>query len=48
MSRMVVLSNCYNAYNQYRNAQGAQIHQLSEGTRQILRFLKDEGILFKA
>lgn len=48
MNRMTVFSNIYNAYSQYRNAHGAAIHNLSEGTRKILRFLKDTGVLFKA
>lgn len=48
MTRMSALTNAYNAYSAYRSAQGAQIHNLSEGTRKILRYLKDIGVLFKA
>jgi hypothetical protein len=48
MLRMAVLSNIYNAYSHYRNAHGTQIHSLSESERRILRWMKDEGILFRA
>jgi hypothetical protein len=48
MLRMTILSNIYNAYAHYRNSQGAQIHTLGESDRRILRYLKDEGLLFKA
>lgn len=48
MTRMSVLANIHNAYSRYRNAQGDAIHNLSEGDRRILRYLKDEGFIFKA
>ena len=48
LTRMSVLSSVYSAYSRYRNAHGAQIHNLSEGDRRTLRYLKDEGIIFKA
>lgn len=48
MIRMSVLTNVYNAYARYRNSHGAQIHNLSESDRRILRHLKDLGIIFQA
>lgn len=48
MLRMNALANIYGAYSRYRNAQGRQIHSLTIGERQILRMLKDKGILFNA
>lgn len=48
MVRMSTLSNVYNAYSHYRNARGNEIHNLTEGERKILRYLKDSGIIFKA
>jgi ABC-type phosphate/phosphonate transport system ATPase subunit len=47
LTRMSVLSNVYSAYSRYRNAHGAQIHQLTEGERRILRNLKDNGLIFQ-
>ena len=46
MRRMTTLANVYNALTKYRNAKGAQIHNLTESDRRILRFLKDAGLLF--
>lgn len=48
MLRMKVLANVHYAYSSYRNAQGAQIHNLSDATRRVLRYLKDEGVIFRA
>lgn len=45
MRRMVVASNIYTAYSRYRNAQGAQIHNLSDGERRILRGLIDMKLI---
>jgi hypothetical protein len=48
MNRMNIFTNIYNVYSHYRNLQGSQIHTLSDGQRNVLRWLKDNGILFKA
>jgi ABC-type phosphate/phosphonate transport system ATPase subunit len=48
MHRMSVLMNIYAAYAHYRGSHGAQIHNLSDSERRVLRQLKDMGILFKA
>jgi hypothetical protein len=48
ISRMIVLSNVYNAVTAWRTHGGEKIHYLSEQTRTILRRLQDEGIDFNA
>lgn len=48
MFRITVLMNVYSAYSHYRNAHGAEIHNLSESERRILRELKDTGLIFNA
>lgn len=48
ITRMKVLTNIHHAYSSYRNSQGAQIHNLSDSTRRVLRYLKDEGLIFRA
>ena len=45
MHRMTVLSNVYNAMSRLRNAKGAQIHNLSQSERRIIKSLMDEGLI---
>lgn len=47
MSTMAALMNVYGAYSRYRNSRGADIHNLSDGERRILRSLKDMGLIFR-
>lgn len=46
MTRMVGLTNIYNACSAWFNLTGKNIHRMSEQTRRILRFLLDIGIQF--
>jgi len=45
LSSMGVLSNIYNTVVRVRNMKGAQIHNLSDGERRILRNLIDEELM---
>jgi len=46
--RMAVLSNIYNALSHMRNLPGNSIHSLSTSERNVLRYLKDMGMIFHA
>ena len=46
LSRMRALSNVYNVISKLRNMKGAQIHQLTDSDRTILKMLVDLGLLF--
>jgi hypothetical protein len=48
MTRMIVLSNVYNAVIAWRAHGGERIHYLPEQVRLILRRLQDDGIEFNA
>jgi len=46
LARMRALSNVYNVVSKLRNMKGAQIHQLTDSDRKILKMLVDLGLLF--
>ena len=46
MSRMTALSNINNTLQRWKNAEGRSVHSLSDGDRRILKWLKDEGLMF--
>mgnify|MGYP000921731556 CR=1 FL=1 len=46
IQRMNILSNIYDALSKLRNSKGAQIHNLTDRERKILRHLVDLGLLF--
>ena len=46
LQRMTGLSNVYNAVSAWFNHGGEKIHNLSEQTRRLLRWLMDNGIQF--
>ena len=45
MLLMDICTNVYNAVSRVRNMQGEQIHQLTDGERKIIGFLRKEGML---
>lgn len=45
MHRMTVFDNVYNAVNHMRHAVGAQIHNLSDSERAIIKWLLDTKVL---
>ena len=46
LARMRALSNVYNVVSKLRNMKGAQIHQLTDSDRKLLKMLVDLGLLF--
>ena len=46
VTRMTVLSNIHHAVKRWQNAQGKAVHNLTDSERRILRYLKDEGLMF--
>jgi len=44
MTRMAILTNARNAVDRIINLSGARIHDLTDGERRILRYLKDAGV----
>lgn len=46
MNRMTSLRSIYNAIIKIKSLKGTQIHTLSDGERNILRVLMDNGFLF--
>ena len=48
MHRMQVLGNIHRTVNRYINLSGAEIHSLSTSERNVLRWLKDMGLMFNA
>lgn len=46
MKQMSGVLAVHNALTRWRTLIGKQIHQLTEGERQILRMLKDLGLIF--
>ena len=43
--RMIVLNNVYNTVSKMRSLKGAAIHALSISDRQLVAWLRDEGVL---
>ncbi len=46
IAMMTVARNVHNAMSRLRNAQGAQIHQLTNEERKIIRKVLDMGLLY--
>jgi hypothetical protein len=44
MTWISALMNAYNALSRMRSMHGAQIHNLSEGERRVIRYLMDIGV----
>ena len=45
--RMTAYLNIYNVLRHWQSLQGKDIHRLADGERKLLRWLKDEGIMFQ-
>ena len=46
MNEMSACLNIYRALNHLRNSHGEQIHNLTDGERDILKVLVDMGLIF--
>ena len=46
LQNMTGCANVHSTYSKLRNAQGKEIHKLTESDRQILRGLRDMGLLY--
>lgn len=45
MERLTAIANIYDAVSRVRSMTGAQIHQLSDGERRIIKMLRDNGLM---